>query len=76
VGLGRLVTEIAGSKPAGGMNVCHLRLYVVLYSVDRDLCDELIPRPKETYRVSNKDSVYPFSSCFVRTDGQTDVERF
>jgi hypothetical protein len=41
--------------PARGMDVCLLRLYVVLSCVGkyRGLCDGLITRPEESYRVSN-----------------------
>jgi hypothetical protein len=35
------------------MYVCSLCLYVVLPCVDRGLCDVLITRPDESYRVSN-----------------------
>jgi hypothetical protein len=50
---GRLVAGIAGSNPARDMNVCLLCLYVVLSCVGRGLCDGLITRPEESYRVSN-----------------------
>jgi hypothetical protein len=50
---GRLVTRVAGSNPAAGMDVCLLCLYVVLSCVGRGLCDGLITRPEESYRVSN-----------------------
>jgi hypothetical protein len=43
---------ITGSNPAEGMDVCLLCLYVVLSCVGRGLCDGLITRPEETYRVS------------------------
>jgi hypothetical protein len=49
---GRLVAGIAGSNPVGGMDVCLLSLYVVLPGVGRGLCDGLITRPEESYRVS------------------------
>jgi hypothetical protein len=49
---GRLVAGIAGSNPARGMDVCRLCLYVVLSCVGRGLCDGLITRPEESYRVS------------------------
>jgi hypothetical protein len=40
------------SRPRHGcLSLC---LYVMLPCVGRDLCDELIPRPKEYYAVSNK----------------------
>jgi hypothetical protein len=35
------------------MDVCLLCLYVVLSCVGRGLCDGLISRPEESYRVSN-----------------------
>jgi hypothetical protein len=35
------------------MDICLLRLYVVLSCVGRGLCDGLITRPEESYRVSN-----------------------
>jgi hypothetical protein len=50
---GRLVSGIAGSNPAEGMDVCLLCLYDVLSCVGRCLCDGLITRPEESYRVSN-----------------------
>jgi hypothetical protein len=40
---GRLLAGIAGSNSAGGMEVCILSL--------GGLCDGLIPRPEESYRV-------------------------
>jgi hypothetical protein len=49
---GRLVAGVAGSNPAEGMDVCLLCLYVVLSCVGRGLCDGLITRPEESYRVS------------------------
>jgi hypothetical protein len=49
----RLVAGITGSNPARGMDVCLLCLYVVLSCVGRGLCDGLITRPEESYRVSN-----------------------
>jgi hypothetical protein len=42
-----------GWNPARGMDCCLLCLYVVLSCVGRSLCDELITRPEESYRVSN-----------------------
>jgi hypothetical protein len=51
---GRLDAGIAGSNPAGGMDVCRLCLFVVLSCVGRGLCDGLIPRAEEFYRVSNR----------------------
>jgi hypothetical protein len=50
---GRLVDGIADSNPARGMYVCLLCLYVALSCVGRRLCDGLITRPEESYRVSN-----------------------
>jgi hypothetical protein len=44
---------VAVSNPARGMDVCLLCLYVVLSCVGRGLCDGLITRPEEPYRVSN-----------------------
>jgi hypothetical protein len=49
---GRLVAGIAGSNLARGRDVCVLCLYVVLSCVGRDLCDGLITRPEQSYRVS------------------------
>jgi hypothetical protein len=49
---GRAVAGVAGSNPAEGMDVCLLYLYVVLSYVGRGLCDGLITRPEESYRVS------------------------
>jgi hypothetical protein len=49
---GRLVAGIAGSNPARGMDVHLSCLNVVLSCVGRDLCDGLITRPEESYRVS------------------------
>jgi hypothetical protein len=49
---GRLVAGVAGSNPARGIDVCILCLYIVLSCVDRGLCDGLITRPEESYRVS------------------------
>jgi hypothetical protein len=50
---GRLVAGIEGSNTAEGMDVCVLCLCVVLSCVGRGLCDGLITRPEEFYRVSN-----------------------
>jgi hypothetical protein len=44
---GRSPAEIVGLNPAGGMDVC--RECCVLSG--RDLCDGLITRPEESYRV-------------------------
>jgi hypothetical protein len=41
-----------GSNPAQGMDGCLLCLYAVLSCVGRGLCDGLITRPEEFYRVS------------------------
>ena len=43
---GRSPTEIVGSNPTGGMEVC--REFCVLSG--RGLCDGLITRPEESYR--------------------------
>jgi hypothetical protein len=40
------------SEAARGMDVCLLCLYVVLSCVGRGLCNGLITRPEESYRVS------------------------
>jgi hypothetical protein len=50
---GRAVARIVDSIPARGMDVCLLRLYVVLSCVGRGLCDEIITRPEESYLVFN-----------------------
>jgi hypothetical protein len=44
---------IADSNPARRTDVCPLCLYVVLSCAGRGLCDGLITRPEESYRVSN-----------------------
>jgi hypothetical protein len=49
---GRLVAGVAGSNPTRGMDVCLLCLYIVLSCVGRGLCDGLITRLVESYRVS------------------------
>jgi hypothetical protein len=49
---GLLVAGVAGSNPARGMNVSLLCLCVVLSCVGTSLCDGLITRPEESYRVS------------------------
>jgi hypothetical protein len=49
---GRLVAGVAVSNSFRGMDVCLLCLYVVLSCVGRGLCDGLITRPEESYRVS------------------------
>jgi len=46
---GRPRREIVGSNPAGGMNVCMLWVLCVLSG--RGLCDELITRLEELYRL-------------------------
>jgi hypothetical protein len=48
---GRFVAGIAGSNPTQDTDVCLLCLYVVLFCVGRGLCDGLITRPEESYRV-------------------------
>jgi hypothetical protein len=50
---GRLVAGVASLNPTLGMDVCLFCLYVVLSCVCRGLCDGLIARPEESYRVSN-----------------------
>jgi hypothetical protein len=47
-----MAAGIAGSNPAGSMDVCLLGLYFVLSRVSRGLFDELIPRLKQSYPVS------------------------
>jgi hypothetical protein len=47
------ISWVAGSNPARGKDVCLLGLYVVLSCVGRGLCDGLITRPEESYRVYN-----------------------
>jgi hypothetical protein len=47
------VAGVAGSNSARGMDVCLLCLYVVLSCVGRGLCEGLIIRPEESYRMSN-----------------------
>jgi hypothetical protein len=49
---GHLTAGVAGWNPARSMDVCLLFLYVVLSYVGRGLCDGLITRPDESYRVS------------------------
>ena len=44
---GRSSAEIVGSNPTGGMDVCY-ECYVLS---GRGLCDELITRPEESYRL-------------------------
>jgi len=46
---GRSLTGIAGSNPAGSMDICLLWVLCVLSG--RGLCDRPIPRPDESYRV-------------------------
>ena len=45
---GRSPAEIVGSNPTGGMNVLRCECCVLL---GRGLCDELITRPEESYRL-------------------------
>jgi hypothetical protein len=49
---GRSVAGIAGSNPSRGMDVYLFCLHAVLSCVGRGLCDGLITRPEESYRVS------------------------
>jgi hypothetical protein len=49
---GSSVAGVAVLNHARGMDVRLLCLYVVLSCVDRGLCDGLITRPEESYRVS------------------------
>ena len=44
---GRSSAEIVGSNPNGGMDVC----YECCGKSGRGLCDELITRPEESYRL-------------------------
>ena len=44
---GRSLAEIVGSNPTGGMHVCQLWVLCVV----RGLCDGLITRPEEIYRL-------------------------
>ena len=44
---GRSLVEILGSNPAGGMDVC----CECCALSERGLCDELITRPEEPYRL-------------------------
>jgi hypothetical protein len=50
---GRAVAGVAGSNPTRGMDICLFCLYVMMPCVGRGLCDGLITRPEESYRVSN-----------------------
>jgi hypothetical protein len=52
VGLLPLGCWSLGFESARGMDVCLLCLYVVLSCVGSGLCDGLITRPEESYRVS------------------------
>jgi hypothetical protein len=54
VGVGRLVSGIAGLNLAGDIGVCFLCFCVVMSCVGWGLCDKLIPRRKESYPMSNK----------------------
>jgi hypothetical protein len=47
----RSVAGAAGLNPARGMNVCLLCFYVMLSCIGGGLCDGLITRPDESYRV-------------------------
>ena len=46
---GRSLARIGVLNPAGGMDVCLLRVLSVLSG--RDLCDDLITHPEEFYRL-------------------------
>ena len=46
--IGRLPAEIVGSNPSGGMDICLFECHVLS---GRGLCDELITRPEESYRL-------------------------
>jgi hypothetical protein len=48
----QLMWDLGLLGPARGMDVCLLCFYVVLSCVGRGLCDGLITRPEESYRVS------------------------
>jgi len=50
---GRSLGEIVGSNPTGGMDVCLLLVLCVCVCVlsGRGICDELITRPEESYRL-------------------------
>jgi hypothetical protein len=50
---GHLVAGISGSNSDQVMDVCLLCLYVVLSCVGRGICEGLITRPEESYRVYN-----------------------
>jgi hypothetical protein len=52
VGLRPLCCWDRGFESRSGMDVCLLCLYVVLSCVGRGLCDGLITRPEDSYRVS------------------------
>ena len=45
---GRSPAEMVGSNPTRGMDVCLLGVFVLS---GRGLCDELITRPEESYRL-------------------------
>ena len=45
--MSRLLAEIVGSNPTGGMDVC----CECCVLSGRDLCDVLITRPEESYRL-------------------------
>jgi hypothetical protein len=48
----RSKAQVSGSNTPEGMDVRLLCLYVVLSCVGRGLCDGLITRPEDSYRVS------------------------
>jgi hypothetical protein len=51
--LRHLVAGIAGSNPVEGVDIYLSCLCAVLSCVGRDLCDGLVTRPEESYRLSN-----------------------
>jgi len=74
---GRSIAEIVGSKPTGGIEFCLFCVCLVLSG--RVLCDELITRPEEFYRVwcvvvCNRESSYirrpwPTGGCCPKRSG-------
>jgi hypothetical protein len=51
---GRLISGIAGSNTAEGMDVCLFGPYFALSCIGRGLCDGLITRPEESNCMINK----------------------